>query len=105
LAGGTAGSVAYALSLHDALPISLGAKRACAVVGLAAGTAYGFELVAYRGTLGQGAIFGALSNVVTGTTAASTSAVASVGVTPATDRKSTRLNSSHVETAYADFCL
>jgi len=62
----------------------IGAKRTCTVLGLAAATAYAFELVAYRGTLGQGATFGALSNVVTASTGASTAPVAGVTVSPAT---------------------
>ena len=36
---------------------------------MAAGTAYSFQLVAYRGTLGQGAAFGQLSNFTSATTA------------------------------------
>ena len=61
----------------------VGAKRACTVLGLAAGTGYQFQLVAFRGTLNQNAVFGALSNVASGTTSASTAPVASVTVSPA----------------------
>src|SRR5205085_887096 len=64
---------------------TIGAKRTCTVLGLAPSTAYGFELVAYRGTLKVDAVFGGLSNVATGTTAAVAAApVAAIGVTPAT---------------------
>jgi len=60
-----------------------GATRTCTVLGLAASTGYQFQLVAYRGTLNVDAVFGSLSNVASGTTAASTAPVASVTVSPA----------------------
>jgi hypothetical protein len=41
------------------------------VLGLAASTTYGFQLVAFRGTLRLNAVFGGLSNVAISTTAAS----------------------------------
>src|SRR5690625_5483740 len=42
--------------------------------------------------------------VLTGAFAAALTATLAL-TSPATDRKSTRLNSSHVATSYADFCL
>lgn len=64
---------------------TVGAQRTCTVLGLARSTAYSFQLVAYRGTLKVNAVFGALSNLVTGTTAAGAALpVASVSVSPAT---------------------
>jgi hypothetical protein len=51
---------------------TIGAKRSCTVLGLATATTYSFELVAYRGTLGTGAVFGGLSNVTSGTTSGAT---------------------------------
>src|SRR5207247_519348 len=48
---------------------AIGAKRACTVSGLVAGTDYQFQLIAFRGTLNVNAVFGALSNVAAGTTA------------------------------------
>lgn len=51
--------------------IAVGAPRTCTVLGLTASTAYQFQLVAFRGTLGVNAVFGGLSNVVGATTAAS----------------------------------
>jgi len=63
---------------------AIGASRSCTVLGLAAGTGYPFQLVAFRGTLNVDAVFGGFSNVVSGTTAASTAPVASVTVSPAT---------------------
>ena len=59
---------------------SSGAKRTCTVLGLASGTTYSFELVAFRGTLNSTAVFGELSNVATGVTAGSTAPVASVSI-------------------------
>ena len=48
---------------------AIGAKRACTVSGLVAGTGYQFQLISFRGTLNVNAVFGALSNVASGTTA------------------------------------
>lgn len=49
---------------------AIGTKITCTVTGLAASSTYGFQMVAYRGTLNVNAVFGALSNAVSGTTAA-----------------------------------
>src|SRR5438874_6227741 len=66
----------YTLSLHDALPVSL-------IVRLT--SVYGPGQVAWEGATG---------------------AIAPSHATwPGPDRKSTRLNSSHVEIAYAVFCV
>jgi len=63
---------------------AIGAKRSCTVLGLQRGTAYGFQVVAFRGTLNVNAVFGALSNVVKGTTTSGAVApVASVTLSPA----------------------
>ncbi len=57
----------------------------CTVFGLTPNTAYQFELVSFRGTLNLNAVFGAISNVASGTTTlTSVAPVASVAVTPAT---------------------
>jgi hypothetical protein len=47
---------------------TIGVRRSCTVEGLSPGTTYDVQLVAYRGTLNQGAVYGGLSNVATGTT-------------------------------------
>src|SRR2546426_3914892 len=60
-----------------------GSRRTCTVLALSSSTAYGFQLVAYRGTLGADAVFGALSNTVSGTTAAATAGVGWGGGPPA----------------------
>ena len=49
---------------------SVSANMVCTVQGLASATSYNFQLVAFRGTLGANAVFGALSNVASGATAA-----------------------------------
>jgi hypothetical protein len=50
---------------------TIGARRTCTVLGLAAATAYQFELVTFRGTLNVDAVFGGLSNMASGTTSGS----------------------------------
>lgn len=59
---------------------TIGTTRSCTIRGLASQKTYAFQLVAFRGTLNQNAVFGELSNVANGTTLAR---VASVTVTPA----------------------
>ena len=76
-----------------ALPVagtSVGAPLTCTVLGLAAGTAYQFQVVALRGTSLQNAVTGGLSNIASGTTTAPVvtapvaPSVGSVVVSPAT---------------------
>ncbi|PYO38145.1 MAG: hypothetical protein DMD29_14160, partial [Gemmatimonadetes bacterium] len=62
---------------------AIGATRSCTVLGLQSGVTYQFQLVAFRGTLNVNAVFGALSNLASGTTTASTAPVASVTLSPA----------------------
>lgn len=82
LSWGGAKSVARGTCATPLRGAVVGAKRTCSVLGLASGTAHGFELVAFRGTLNVNAVFGDLSNIVTATTAGSTAPVASVSVAP-----------------------
>src|SRR2546421_9079 len=83
--GSAAPSVSRGTCATPVAGTTVGAQRTCTVLGLARSTAYSFQLVAYRGTLKVNAVFGALSNVVTGTTAAAAALpVASVSVSPAT---------------------
>src|SRR5690606_41952413 len=95
----------YTLSLHDALPISR-VLPSCRALGAGDGGA-GFPLVqAHRdGGVDEGALdcagvfeLGALERLAGGPEQAP---VPLSGV----DRKSTRLNSSHVKISYAVFCL
>src|ERR1051326_5655028 len=68
--GGTTPSVTRGTCATPVLGTTIGAVRTCTVLGLTAGTTYSFQLVAFRGTLKVNAVFGNLSNVVTGATAA-----------------------------------
>src|SRR5690349_24125257 len=83
---GTAPTEIYTLSLHDALPILTTRSTRSACMGSAARRCPGPRRGVFGGArgseprrMGNGA--------------------------PARDRKSTRLNSSHVEISYAVFCL
>jgi hypothetical protein len=55
---------------------SEGSGQFCAILGLATGTDYEFQMVAYRGTLNQDAVFGQLSNVAAAQTTTQPFAVA-----------------------------
>lgn len=50
------------------LGTTVGATQSVLIAGLAAGTTYQVQAISYRGTLNVDAVFGPLSNVVTGTT-------------------------------------
>jgi N-acetylneuraminic acid mutarotase len=50
--------------------VQVGAQLTCTVLGLAPSTTYEFQVLAYRGTFGEDAVFGDLSNVAQGTTGA-----------------------------------
>jgi len=78
--GGSASSVSRGTCSVPLSGSRIGARRTCTVLGLAAGTTYSCQLVAFRGKLGGNAVFGDLSNVTTGVTCASTAPVASVSV-------------------------
>src|SRR5947199_7395266 len=73
----------YTLSLHDALPISSGAGTSCRVI----------------------CTEDRESGRPTTTTSTSTPLAAVVRTSSSQDRKSTRLNSSHLGISYAVFCL
>ncbi len=83
LAWASAADVARGTCATPVAGSAIGARRSCTVLGLAAGTAYQFQLVAFRGTLNVNAVFGGLSNVASGTTTASAIPVATVTVSPA----------------------
>jgi hypothetical protein len=69
IAWGSATDVTQGTCATPVLGTAIGASRTCTVAGLASSTTYDFQLVAYRGTLNQDAVFGGLSNVAQGTTA------------------------------------
>src|SRR5699024_12298116 len=89
----------YAPSLHDALPISLGDLGLVRGVGGVPGGVLQHVALDHRGGVGA---------VVSQTDQRAAHRVA-VGLgyhgTHTPDRKSTRLNSSHVSISYAVFCL
>src|SRR5690242_17849330 len=94
----------YTLSLHDALPICELAEQIGAVgrVGVRAQLTEIAAVVLDRG------LDAGVGRVVEGLVAATTGVVgqADLQVTgPTADRKSTRLNSSHMSISYAVFCL
>jgi len=81
--GATAPSVTRGTCATPVPGTAIGTVRSCTVFGLTASTTYSFQLVAFRGTLKVNAVFGNLSNVASGVTAAAASVpVASVAVTP-----------------------
>src|SRR5690606_40269295 len=91
----TATTEIYTLSLHDALPISVLVSFTLNILLRELGAA---------DLSGAGAAFGAVTQVGPMVTVL---IVAGAGATAmcAEDRKSTRLNSSHVKISYAVFCL
>src|SRR5690606_39436253 len=88
----------FTLSLHDALPISF-----CSInfdipgVGLAWRQTFHFQL--------HGDLFSANFNLRAERRIVPSVAYSSASFTVGSDRKSTRLNSSHVKISYAVFCL
>jgi hypothetical protein len=84
LSWGSATSVGRGTCTAPVAGSAIGARRTCSVLGLAGGTSYQFQVVAFRGPLtGPGTVFGGLSNVASGTTGLSSAPVASVTVSPA----------------------
>src|SRR5438874_13359856 len=81
----TASNEIYTLSLHDALPIS---------------TDLPVSASAFQTTLNETGGSGIVDAYV-----AKLTLIPTLAIVPARDRKSTRLNSSHVEISYAVFCL
>ncbi len=82
LAWGSATDVTLGTCAAPVVGSAIGTRRSCTVLGLQAGVAYQFQLVAFHGTLNVNAVFGALSNVVSGTTTSSAAPVASVTLSP-----------------------
>src|SRR6059036_3073822 len=69
--GGSLPSVTRGTCATPLAGSAIGALRTCTVFGLQPGTTYGFQLVAFRGTLSVNAVFGGLSNIARATTAPS----------------------------------
>src|SRR5690606_40570860 len=92
------------LSLHDALPISLALRRSCG--DRAQGVCNGGLCQARRTSPSRRCRSCASRFVLaTGSCAALFLASAAGAALHGVDRKSTRLNSSHVKISYAVFCL
>jgi hypothetical protein len=68
---GSAPSVANGTCSTPVAGTAIGSKITCSVLGLTPSTGYSFQLIAFRGTLNQDAVFGPLSNVASTTTTAS----------------------------------
>src|SRR5690606_41387600 len=99
LSNATATTVSYSLSLHDALPIFAGFRtdefhQFVGVAQFAAGQ---------TGTAGQVAT--QRHDAVNAQFFIAGEQIAQISLAVAQDRKSTRLNSSHVKISYAVFCL
>src|SRR3989442_4454499 len=80
---GTASDVALGTCRVPMAGTAIGAKRTCTLLGLQPGTAYGLQLVSFRGTLNVNAVFGRPSNGASGTMALKSAPVALVIVSPA----------------------
>ena len=66
LSWGSALSVSQGSCATPVSGTTIGAHQTCTIFGLTSGTRYQFQVVAFRGTLNQAAVFGDLSNVVEG---------------------------------------
>jgi hypothetical protein len=77
--GGSVPSVSRGTCARPVVGAAIAATRTCTVSGLTAGTTYSFQLVAFRGTLNVNAVFGALSNIATGTTDVPTATLTAPG--------------------------
>jgi uncharacterized protein YjdB len=84
LSWGSAAGVARGTCAAPVVGTAIGAKRTCTVLGLTKATGYQFQLVAFRGALNVNAVFGALSNIASGSTGgAAVAPVMTVSVSPA----------------------
>src|SRR5437016_2258015 len=84
LSWGSAASVGRGTCAIPVAGSAIGAKHSCTILGLAAGTGYEFQLVAFRWLLETPSTrFGDLSNVASGRTAQRPAPVATVTVSPA----------------------
>ena len=102
LSWGSAGDVTAGTCATPLAGTAIGSKLTCTASGLAASTAYQFQVVAFRGTLNSNAVFGSLSNVASGTTAAvpSSTTVASVAVSPSSASGTVGQSAQFTATAY-----
>src|SRR5207248_90534 len=66
MAWGSASSVANGSCATPLTGTATSGGISCDVGGLSASTSYNFQVVAFRGTLNSGAVFGGISNVASG---------------------------------------
>src|SRR5690606_42060344 len=90
----------YSLSLHDALPICL-SSMTCAGIGASIYKSLPMPISPWMGGIAGAVVGGLIDSFIQ----PARPAVASVRYFHCQDRKSTRLNSSHVKISYAVFCL
>jgi len=86
IAWGSATSTTNGTCTTPVAGTAIGSQLSCTVLGLTPATNYGFQLVAFRGTMNLNAVYGLLSNIVSATTTASGPPpvpVATVSVSPA----------------------
>ena len=72
---GAARSVTQGTCATPLAGATVGAVKTCTVLGLSASTAYQFQLIAFRGTIGAGAVYGTLSNLAGATTSSAANAM------------------------------
>jgi uncharacterized protein YjdB len=86
IAWGSATSTTNGTCTTPVAGTAIGSQLSCTVLGLTPATNYGFQLVAFRGTMNLNAVYGLLSSIVSATTTASGPPpvpVATVSVSPA----------------------
>ena len=69
---GGARSVAQGTCATPLAGTTVGATKTCTVLGLSPSTAYQFQLIGFRGTIGAGAVYGSLSNIAGASTSSAT---------------------------------
>lgn len=79
---GSASQVSSGTCATPVTGVRIGRRFTCSILGLAPGTGYEVQVIAFRGTLDRNAEFGALSNVAAGQTTDSRPAVATIVVSP-----------------------
>src|SRR5690606_40117684 len=94
----------YTLSLHDALPISCRCSRQEESVEMIKSASISSALFTFCSAMALDIESNLTANVPPNPQQVSPCRI-STSSSPPTDRKSTRLNSSHVKISYAVFCL
>jgi len=93
------GTATYTTSGTCTTPVAgtaIGSQLSCTVLGLTPATNYNFQLVPFRGTLNLNAVFGSLSNIVSGATTASSPPYSRVASSPRRVRTRELRRSTHL---------